>query len=274
MSLSNTTTRVLVAVVAIPLILLICYLGGYYFFLFILAIALLSFHELFVIAKNKKININLWIGFLSIILIHINNFRNFIDFYYLTILIVVLTSLFELFRNKGSAIENIGATLLGIFYIGLFTASIVGIRNFYPDVGNLYLRGAFLIISILASIWICDSAAYFGGISLGKHKLFPRVSPNKSWEGAIFGFLFAILSMILAKIIILDFLQWNSIIIIGVIVGTVGQLGDLIESLLKRDAGVKDSSALIPGHGGIFDRFDSLIYIAPVVLIYLNYFGR
>ncbi len=109
-----------------------------------------------------------------------------------------------------------------------------------------YTQGRIVIISIFASIWICDSAAFFGGTALGKHKLFPRVSPNKSWEGAIFGLLFAVIAMVISKAIFLDFLSWFDVITIGLIVGIIGQIGDLIESLFKRDAGVKDSSGLIP----------------------------
>jgi len=101
--------------------------------------------------------------------------------------------------------------------------------------------------------------------------LFPRISPKKSWEGAIAGFVFSVLIMIAAKFIVLEFLQWTTIIAFGIIVGIIGQIGDLVESMLKRDAGVKDSSALIPGHGGIFDRFDSLLYTAPVIFIYLKF---
>jgi phosphatidate cytidylyltransferase len=78
--------------------------------------------------------------------------------------------------------------------------------------------------------------------------------------------------MLLAKILVLNFLDWTSVIVIGIIVGTIGQIGDLVESLFKRDAGVKDSSNLIPGHGGIFDRFDSLLFSAPVILLYMRYF--
>ena len=190
------------------------------------------------------------------------------------LLTVIILTLTELFRNKGSVIYNAGSTLLGIFYIGLFSSSLIGIREFYPRIENMYNRGGFVIIAMFISIWICDSAAFFGGTALGKHKLFPRVSPNKSWEGAIFGFIFAILAMILSKIFILDFLNWMTVIAIGIIIGTVGQIGDLVESLIKRDAGVKDSSKLIPGHGGIFDRFDSVLYAAPVVLLFLRYFSR
>ena len=124
---------------------------------------------------------------------------------------------------------------------------------------------------MFASIWICDSAAYYGGTALGKHKLFLRVSPYKSWEGALFGFVFSVLTMVTAKFIVLDFLDWNTIIALGVIIGIIGQLGDLVESLFKRDAQVKDSSNIIPGHGGVFDRFDSLLLTAPVIYLYLTY---
>ena len=109
-------------------------------------------------------------------------------------------------------------------------------------------------------------------MKFGKHKLMPRVSPSKSWEGAIAGFIFAIITMIIAKSILLEFLTLKDVIVLGIIIGFIGQLGDLVESLFKRDSGVKDSSGLIPGHGGMFDRFDSLLMSAPVIWLYLRYF--
>ena len=274
MSLGNTAKRVLVSIAGIPLILAVCYLGGVYFLLFVTATALISFYEFSAMSVKKNANVNTIAGYIILILLLINQYRNFIEFYYIILLTVIVLTLTELFRNKGSVIYNTGAALLGIFYIGLFTSSLVDIREFYPAVGDLYMRGGYIIISLLASIWICDSAAFFGGTSLGKHKLFPRVSPNKSWEGAIFGFFFAVITMILAKIVLLGFLSWGTVIAFGIIVGSVGQIGDLIESLIKRDAGVKDSSGIIPGHGGIFDRFDSLLYTAPFILMYMRFFGR
>ena len=155
----------------------------------------------------------------------------------------------------------------------MFATTILSLREFYPHIDGLYDRGGYLIVSILASIRVGDSAAYYGGTSLGKHKIFPRVSPNKSWEGAIFGFIFSVGTITLAKLIVLDFLSWNNVIIIGIIIGVIGQIGDFVESLLKRDAGVKDSSAIIPGHGGVFDRFDSLLFVAPALWFYLRYFS-
>ena len=268
MAIGNTTTRIIVSVVAIPAILLVSYLGSYYFFAFCLLIGTISYYEFRQFVKKKNINLNLLPGLIAVILIMTNAFDYFIDFYALTILLITAITLIELFRNNGSPIINIGATLLGIFYIGLFSSALVYLREYYP-VG--YEKGGFIIISVLVSIWICDSAAFFGGTALGKHKLFLRVSPQKTWEGAVFGLLFAIISMIISKLVILDFLSWRDIIMIGLIVGVIGQIGDLIESLFKRDTGVKDSSSIIPGHGGVFDRFDSLLYTGPIVLLYLKY---
>ena len=273
MPLSNNALRVIVSIFAIPVILAASYFGNLFFLLLILLIAIISYYEFCMLVKKKEMFPNLWLGLISVTFIVINQSMHFWDIYSFILLLVVLLCVIELFRNKGSAIFNLGSTLLGVFYIGFSSSSIIAIREFYPNLGDLYLRGGYLIISILAAIWVCDSAAYYGGTALGKHKLFPRISPQKSWEGAIFGFIFAIVTMLLAKIIILNFLFLNTTILLGIIIGTIGQIGDLVESLFKRDAGVKDSSNIIPGHGGIFDRFDSLLFSAPVILLYLRYIG-
>jgi phosphatidate cytidylyltransferase len=270
MSISNTATRIIVSVIAIPAIVLACYYGEYYFYAFVLGIGILSYYEFWLFVKNKDINANLIIGIISVGMIITNSYKSFIAYYPLLITILLALTIIELFRNKNSAIINLGTTLLGILYFGLFASALLSIREMYQVD---YTQGGLLIISIFASIWICDSAAFFGGTALGKHKLFPRVSPNKSWEGAIFGLLFAVIAMVISKAIFLDFLSWFDVITIGLIIGIIGQIGDLIESLFKRDAGVKDSSSLIPGHGGIFDRFDSLLYSAPAVLLYIKYFS-
>lgn len=271
MALGNTAVRILVSVIAIPALLLMAYFGGVYFLSFVLIIAGISFYEFAVMARKKNANVNVYPGLIAVIFLILNQYRFFFSQYNFLIIVFLVLLIIELFRNYGSAILNISTTLLGIFYFGLFGSTLVGIREFYPNIDGLYNNGGYLIISIFASIWICDSAAFFGGTALGKHKLFPRVSPKKSWEGAVFGFVFAILAMILAKYLVLDFLLLKDAIAIGFITGTFGQIGDLAESLLKRDAGVKDSSGLIPGHGGIFDRFDSLLFSAPLIYLYLIY---
>ncbi len=272
MQATENFKRVVVSVIAIPVILAATYLGGYYFFIFVAVVGLVSFYEFSILVKNKGADAHLVWSMLVIFFLLLNQYLNIIELTTFILLISLSLLILELFRNKGSAILNLGVTFLGIFYVGIFLSSLIALREFYPDT-NEYQRGAFILFSIFTSIWIGDSAAYYGGTALGKHKLFPRVSPKKSWEGAIFGFIFSIGAMILAKFIILDFLSLSSIVIIGLIIGTFGQIGDLVESLLKRDSDIKDSSSLIPGHGGFLDRFDSLIFSAPVIWLYLKYFA-
>lgn len=272
--MSNLSTRIIVALFGIPLIIILSVAGKVPFLIFVFFIGLVSFFEFANILKRRRFFPNLFIGGVSVFAIILNSYLNFVETEFLFLMIVLLLLLTELFRNRESAIANIGATLIGIFYIGFFSSSIVKIREFYKETLFNYDEGGYLIISILASIWICDSAAYFIGSAFGKHKMLPRISPNKSWEGAIAGFIFSIFTMIAAKFIILNLITIGNAIIIGIIIGIFGQAGDFIESMIKRDANVKDSSSLIPGHGGIFDRFDSLIYSGPLIYIYLHYFAQ
>ena len=311
--MSNHLKRVLIAIVGIPVIIAASVAGGIYFFLLVSAISALSLYEFYKIAEKKGAKPVVTIGIVSGFFVNLSFFhvklRDFIAGYaqshaifmpfpsqtqllFMTILIVViLLGLVELFRNNGSAILNLSATVLGIIYISLFFGTLIGLREVFvpfdfpinryfsvPDsyadpavAAQVYRWGGYTVISILAMIWVCDSAAYYAGTAFGKHKLFPRVSPKKSWEGSIAGFIFAIITAVAAKYIALDYLPLGSAVIIGVIAGVFGQLGDLLESLLKRDAGVKDSSLMIPGHGGVFDRFDSLLLVSPLVYLYIDY---
>lgn len=274
MKFSNRTTRIIVSIFAIPVLLVISMVGKIPFFLMILCIALIAFNEYSKILKHKKVFVNRLIGSLAIIAIFSQVYFKWVEVPTLIISIIFSLLILELYHNKESAINNIGGTLLGIFFIGMFPSAAISIREFYSENILLYNQGGYLFSSILITIWMCDSAAYFLGTAYGKHRLFVRISPKKSWEGAIAGFIFSVLSMSALKIIILDFFSWYDVIVIGIIIGIFGQLGDLVESLIKRDAGVKDSSSIIPGHGGILDRFDSLIFVSPLIYFYLNYFVK
>ncbi len=267
--LNNLTSRVIVALIGIPLIVALCLIGKIPFLIFVLFIGLISFNEYSSMLRSKNSFPNKLIGFLAVAVLIINEYKLIIDYHLLFTLIIIFLLLFELFRNKSSAINNIGSTLLGIFYIGIFSASIINLRQFYADSVFTYSQGGYLILSILISIWLCDSAAYFIGSAYGLHKLIPRISPKKSWEGAIAGFIFSVVGMVVSKSFMLEFLSLADAIIIGIIIGVFGQIGDLVESLIKRDTNVKDSSSIIPGHGGILDRFDSLLFTAPIVYLYL-----
>lgn len=272
MALSNTSQRIIVSVVAIPFILASCIFGQYLFLLFSGIIGILSFYEFSKMTEKSKGKTNLILGIFSVAVLLLNKYYRFTEFEYIVLLIVILHLAAELFRNNGSAIQNLGSSFLGIFYTGLFSSAILGIREFYPQDSPYYNHGGLIIIGLLITIWICDSAAFFLGVAFGKHKIFPRVSPKKSWEGSIAGLLFALIAMIANKAIYMDFLSWTDVVVFGITAGILGQTGDFVESMVKRDADVKDSSNLIPGHGGIFDRFDSLLFTAPVIYLYMIFF--
>ncbi len=277
--MSNLAMRVLAAVVAIPLIAAACYFGGPYFFLFTTALIVLSANEFYNLANSKNLNPSAVFGITSAgvlnALVYSSGLTAAFDF---LILIIPLALLSELFRKRTDKVsgtfENVGSTLVGIFYIGLFGSMLTAIRQRFglEKVFPLEKDAGLFIIAILATIWICDSAAYFVGKSLGKHKMSKFISPNKTWEGAIAGFAFALATAIAAKYLVLPDLSLRLSVGMGIIIGVFGQAGDFVESMFKRDAGVKDSSTLIPGHGGVFDRFDSLLFSAPFIYLLLEHF--
>ncbi|MGB9663893.1 MAG: phosphatidate cytidylyltransferase [Ignavibacteria bacterium] len=265
----NLFQRVLVSIIAIPLILLIVYLGKVYFTLFISVIVFLTLYEFFKLSEHKGAKPDYFSGFLFSALVIVLFYTNQLNYFLpLTFLLLAITSIFNLTKTENNAFLNVGVTVFGSILLSLFYSTLIGIREKFVDD---YSKGAFVIMTILAAIWICDSAAYFGGTAFGKHRLLERISPKKSVEGAIFGFVFALLTFVVGKFTVINFLNWNDVIYMGLVVGVIGQIGDLVESMFKRDVGVKDSSNLIPGHGGILDRFDSLLFVSPFIYFYLSY---
>jgi phosphatidate cytidylyltransferase len=124
------------------------------------------------------------------------------------------------------------------------------------------------LLSVFILIWMSDVGGYFAGVNFGKHKLLERISPKKSWEGVAGGFVLCIISSIVLSNFVtkLDLTEW---IILGIIICISSVIGDLIESMIKRTANVKDSGTILPGHGGILDRFDSALLVIPIVYIYI-----
>lgn len=303
-------TRIAVAAVGIPLILWLTYEGGYHFFSLVTLISTLSLYEFYVLQERRGSYPLKTLGLVAGVLVvgafvyprfHLQLFR-FLDergvrlamFSPLQFLLVVLVLfllvilLVELFRSKGSPSHNLGATILGVMIIPLFFGCLIGLREvfLYGFPVHKFLDafpigveqrivmdrwGAFTVISLFATIWICDTAAYFVGSKFGKHKLFERVSPKKSWEGAIAGFIVAVAAMVVAQQLFLQYLAVVHAVVIGMIIGSFGQVGDLVQSRFKRDVGVKDSSAILPGHGGVYDRFDSVVFVSPIVYLYVDF---
>jgi len=163
-------------------------------------------------------------------------------------------------------------TVFGIMYVGWLGSHLILLRQLPETLAVEPGTGARLVFMVALLTWATDTAAYLFGVAFGRHKLIPRISPNKTVEGAIGGLIgAAVVGWLLTKGIV-PFVTPLAGIILGIVVGVMAQLGDLVESLIKRDAGIKDTAELIPGHGGVLDRFDSMLFTAPVVYYYFRFF--
>lgn len=271
MNLKSFGIRALIAFVFGPLIILAALYGGYYLLFFVLLVVVLSLYEFFKLAQIKGAHGQLIIGEIAALALTVTLYFHAKDaFFYVLMLAFVAIFFVELYRKKASPTLNIAVTLFGAVYFSFMFGSFLLIREL-PRIHNLDYRtpGEWLVMMILV-VWICDTAAYLVGSRFGKHRLIRRVSPKKSIEGAVAGFVFAVLTAYVCHIWFVDGLRWIDSLVIGALVGIFSQYGDLFESLIKRDVGVKDSSSLIPEHGGIMDRFDSLTITAPVIYLYLK----
>jgi len=173
--------------------------------------------------------------------------------------------IYELYSHSKEPFANIAFMILGVFYIGIPFALVNFIAFDGADFRNR------IVLGLLILTWVNDTGAYLVGSMIGKTPLFPRISPNKTWEGSTGGLITTLLfgwglSFVFTEI---PFTQWLGL---AVIVGVFGGLGDLVESMLKRSVDVKDSGDLLPGHGGLLDRFDAFIFVVPFAAAYLLYF--
>lgn len=179
-------------------------------------------------------------------------------------LLISILFIVELFLAGKSPFSHIGHYLTGLFYIGipvcfLFSIAAAPDASYYPN----------RVLGLLLLVWTNDTGAYLFGRAFGKHKLFERISPKKTWEGTIGGGIFAVLVAWGLSFVIQDFTlrQWLALSIVAAI---GSNLGDLVESMLKRSVGVKDSGTLLPGHGGLLDRFDAFIFCLPFYWLVLQ----
>lgn len=179
-----------------------------------------------------------------------------------TMLIVPATFVCELWRKSPTPIANIATTFMGVIYIALPMSAVLFIPQML--VGQW---SAWAMLAFIAIIWANDVFAYLVGVTLGKHRLCERISPKKSWEGFFGGLIGAIgFAVLFGHLLGGDTLLWGGL---GAVTALAGVAGDLVESLLKREANVKDSGNMMPGHGGFLDRFDALFIAAPFALFYL-----
>jgi phosphatidate cytidylyltransferase len=181
------------------------------------------------------------------------------------LLVVVGTGLYYLFRFRDlpSVAGRYAGTVTGIVYAGFLTTYLAKLKLVDP------YRGGDTVLIVLIVAWLADTGGYFAGRFLGNAKLYEAVSPKKTWAGAWGGLAGSVVGVAALKLISAHFLSWVDVVLIAIPGGILGQLGDLTESLIKRSVGVKDSGGLLPGHGGILDRIDAVLFIAPYVYGYL-----
>jgi phosphatidate cytidylyltransferase len=191
----------------------------------------------------------------------------------LFLIVTMLTIMtLELTRRDGkNAIYHVATTLLGVMYVAYLGSYLVLLRELPLATGRDYADGSSFVFLVFVVTWAGDTGAYIVGSTLGRHPLLPRVSAKKTIEGSVGGLVFAVGGAVAAAYTFAGYLDVTHAVVLGVAAGVVGQLGDLFESLLKRDADVKDTSELIPGHGGALDRFDGLLFTAPLLYYYLKY---
>jgi len=272
--MKTVVTRILSSMIYGPLMLVCAWFGGYPLQILLSLVTILGIREFYLLARDHK-DVKLLLPVLIICGLLIIWSIFFFQLSYILPLFVLFLFLFlawDVFANSEQhAVEKISYSMFSLIYIPLLLSFLFLVRSLE--------HGKFLLIILYGCIWLTDSAAYFLGVKFGKHKNIFRSSKNKSIEGFIAGIITAFISAyLLNQLIYLIFgyfvlYSWKDIVAFGIIVGFLGQLGDLLESNLKRDFGVKDSSNLIPGHGGILDRFDSLLISAPFLYFYFTLLG-
>ena len=260
------STRLLVAVLLLPVGIAAIYAGGWIFvsvILLILSIAAWEYVHLFLACGLQPAGILVIGGVLLIALGRaINQFESAGWIISLVILASMTYHLVAYERGRDQAATDFAITLSGAFYTGWLGAYLISLRQL-PD-------GFWWIMLVLPTVWVADSAAYLIGRSIGRHRLSPRLSPKKSWEGYLAGVVFGTLGgAVLAGV-------WNRLAgaplaftplegaFLGLLISVLTTLGDLGESMIKRQSGLKDSSHLLPGHGGIFDRIDTWLWAAAL----------
>ena len=264
-------SRVLVNIIGIPLLLFIIIAGNDFykiplFSMFIFVVMILSTYEWHNLVRlnNKLIKLSNYF-FISIMCLLIHLGLSMLYFLILISIHLLINMMIEIVYSSQKPLSSISFSLLGFLWIGFFIGSMVLIRE------SSY--GLVLTLTMFLSIWLCDTFAFVFGSSYGKTKLLPSISPNKTWLGAIFGFLasFIVPLMVYNFFPINDNFMFIDYIVFSFIFGIFGQFGDLGVSLLKRQAKIKDTSNILQGHGGILDRFDSLSFVSPVLFFFLYF---
>jgi len=257
--------RVLTGIIAIPFVSGIAYYGSPLLFLvFVATVALTAVHEYFNLIDRTGINGFPILGMVLSLLLLLSFYFDgrFMMEWGLVASVTLFGSWFLQESNVKIAIDQIAYTLFGVLYVAGLGGYCLLIRSFEG--------GGALILFLFLIVWLGDITAYYGGKRFGKRALARAVSPSKTLEGSIAGLSGSLLAGYIVGAWFLDYMMMSHCLLVALLCGIIGQFGDLAESLLKRHVGVKDSSNIIPGHGGVLDRIDSLLFAGPVFYCYFK----
>ncbi len=280
--------RLLTALVGIPFVVGMLYLGSWPFVLLVLALALLCQHEVYRLLEEGGLHPHRIPGLLIGALIVLQ--AAWRPALYIAVAVVVgVVACFPFYsglsgregaqtrvagpggvRPDSPGTRRLGATLLGIVYPSTLWAFLIELR-FANGLGIDDVSAFYLTLAVFVIVWAADTMAYVAGRLFGRYPLAPAVSPKKTWAGAIGGVFGALAAAVLFQVFVYEITSWGHMLLLGGIAGVLGQLGDLAASQLKRLAGAKDSGSLLPGHGGVLDRFDAMLPAAAAMYLYLRF---
>ena len=277
--------RIKTPLVVIPILLLIIHWGVIPFSLLVLAVIIIGLLEFYRLTEKRNYHPQKFLGVLGGFFLCLSFFlfqgklSGGVGGFVVTLFLFLILIEAILKKDIKFGVSSISVTFLGIFYISWFLSHLILLRDVRP-------HGEGLVYLLFITTWCVDTGAFWAGVKFGRHKLSRLISPKKSWEGAIFGLLTGIgvvfgcralfgLQFFTRLNLDLNFITPIECLVIGLLLGIGGQVGDLAESLIKRNAGVKDSGNLFPGgHGGMLDKADSLMFNAPLLYYYVQLFLR
>jgi phosphatidate cytidylyltransferase len=263
--------RILTAIVALPILLFSVWSSSPYFFVALTSIAvILALGEFYALASKAGCKPERVLGYAAAIAV----IASFV-FQQLVLIVAVsavltillLASQLSSPTQMEKAVVSVSATVFGVIYVAVLSGYLIGVRML-PDAALIPHMASKLLTMFFAIVMLTDTGAYYTGRAFGDHKLAPRISPGKTIEGAVGGLAMAIIVGPVCKLTFFPEIPIAHAIALGAAIGILGQIGDLAESMLKRGAGVKDSGNLLPGHGGMLDRVDSLLFCAPILFYY------
>ncbi|MEA3316396.1 MAG: phosphatidate cytidylyltransferase [Bacteroidota bacterium] len=268
--MNNLIKRSLTGLIFVVVVVGAIALSKYSFFILFLGLIVLGMNEFFNLIVNNDNKFQKILGIILASIVFISNYiyaQEIVDsrIFLIIIVLVIMVFIVELYLQKELPFSNIANTIIAVLYIAVPFSLI----NYMVFRNSNIEYNSHLILGFLFLTWSYDSFAYLFGVSFGKHRLFERISPKKSWEGFIGGIILSIFTAYIVSLFFQDlqFVQW---VIVSLIASIGGTFGDLTESMLKRSVNIKDSGNILPGHGGILDRFDAVLVSLPLFYVYLQ----